>query len=220
MDLRSSRPFRPEPGRRNRYRGAAQRRYAIGVFLIAALQAVAGCSLLERDKRPAPQGESEQVADLQMGYSMLADALSDESRLEMLELFKTVTLDAPSDRVSKLVEEIAAVSEKRAAQLEKLRALPPDVSGKPPTSSKVGDAIRTIAEEIGKDEMLAREGDFDTRFLVLQAQATRMVAAMSKAIARFDPNEKRVKWLLHVAEEYEGLRNELIAAIRKRSNGE
>lgn len=195
--------------------GRAQRRPAVVLLVAAALSGVGGCGLFERD-RPAPPSESESVADLRMGYSMLADALGDESQLRMLELFKTVTLDAPSDRVSKLVDEIAAASKRRSAQLEKLRALSPDVSGEPPTSSKVGDAIRSIAEEIGKDEMLAREGDFDTRFLVLQAQATRMVAAMSKAIARFDPNEKRVKWLLHVAEEYESLRNELIAAIRDR----
>lgn len=191
------------------------RRSGLLVVLIAAVMAIGGCGFFKRDERPA-KAQSDDVADLRMGYAMLADALSDEARLDMLELFKKVTLDAPSDSVSKLVDEIATTSERRSSQLEKLRTLPPDVSGEPPSSSKVGDAIRDIAEEIGKDEMLSREGDFDTRFLVLQAQATRMVGAMSKAIAKYDPNEKRVKWLLHVADEYEDLRNQLIAAIRSR----
>ena len=186
---------------------------ALSGILLAAI--VGGCGLLERAK-PAPQSESERQADLRMGYSMLADTLSDESGLKTLEFFKKITLDSPSQQVGEIVDKIDATSEKQSAQLEKLRRLSPDVSGTPPSSSPVGDAIRAVAKELGKDEMLSREKDFDTRFLVLQAQATRMVAAMAKAIARFDPNENRVKWLLALSSQYEGIRDDLIDAIAKR----
>lgn len=199
----SGRPYARPPGRSL-------------ALLVAGILTLAGCGLATHDPKPAPQSESKRQADLRMGYSLLADALTDESRLRMLELFKKITLDGPSDQVDALVDKIDTTSEKRSAQLEKLRALDPNVTGTPPSDSQIGDAIRLIAEELGKDEMLSREKDFDTRFLVLQAQATRMVAAMAKAIARFDPNEKRVKWLGELAAEYEGIRNELIAALQER----
>ncbi len=62
--------------------------------------------------------------------------------------------------------------------------------------------------------------EFDVRFVVLQAQATRMVAAMARANARFDSNAERKAWLSGLATEYEGYRDELIEIIRKYVRGE
>ncbi len=186
--------------------------------VVAVLVPVGGCSLLQLGAKPAPERESKQRGELVMGYGLLADTLSDESGLKKLKFLKTITLRGPARQVGEIMDRLATVSQKRSAELEKLRRLVPDVSGKPQTSSPVGDAITAVAEDLGTEEMLSRKGGFNTRFLVLQAQATRMVAAMSTAISRFDPNAERVKWLLSVASEYEGIRNELIGAIEKRGS--
>ena len=66
--------------------------------------------------------------------------------------------------------------------------------------------------------MLSRNGGFDVRFVLLQAQATRMVAAMATATARFDPNSERKKWLKSLANEYEGYRSDLIEYLSVRAD--
>jgi hypothetical protein len=176
---------------------------------VLLLWACAGCA------RPAPPVatgglSAERHQDLLIGYGLLADTLSDESRLGTLDVFKTLMLDAPNDEVSKLMKTLSDASEKRAAQLAKLREQAPKVSQKPAEDSAIGDAINDIAKDLGKSEMLSRKGGFDIRFVLVQAQATRMVAAMAKATARFDPNPERKVWLKELAVEYEGYRGDLI----------
>jgi hypothetical protein len=148
--------------------------------------------------------------DLLIGYSLLADTLKDESRLGTLDFFKSLTLDAPNDAIAKLMKTLSDASKHRAVELSRLRQLLPKVSGKPTQESPIGDAISAVAKEFGKSEMLSRDGGFDVRFVLVQAQATRMVAAMATATARFDPNQERKVWLREVASEYEGYRGDLI----------
>lgn len=151
--------------------------------------------------------------DLRVGYTLLADTLSDESDLGKLDFFKKVTFDAPNEAIDKLMKRLSEASERRADQLPKLRQMQPSVTGKPNSDSLIGDAINAIAKDFGKDEMMSRAGGFDVRFVLIQAQATRMVASMAKAIARFDPNPERKAWLQHLAREYEGYRGDLIAYL-------
>lgn len=145
-----------------------------------------------------------------IGYGLLSDTLSDESQLGKLEVVKKLMLDAPNEEISKLMEKLSDASEKRGDQLAQLRKQTPVVTGKPAEDSAIGDAINEIAKDFGKSEMLSRKGGFDVRFVLVQAQATRMVAAMAKATARFDPNAERKAWLKKLATEYEGYRGELI----------
>jgi hypothetical protein len=152
--------------------------------------------------------------DLLIGYGLLADTLADESRLGTLDLFKTLMLDAPNDAIAQLMKTLSDASKQRAAELSKLRRLTPNVSGKPAEDSAIGDAITAVAKEFGKSEMLSRSGGFDVRFVLVQAQATRMVAAMATATARFDPNPERKTWLKSLASEYEGYRGDLIKYLR------
>lgn len=105
---------------------------------------------------------------------------------------------------------LSDASERRAAELSKLRQLAPDVSGTPTTDSPIANAITAVAKEFGTSEMLSRTDGFDVRFVLVQAQATRMIAAMATATARFDPNLERRAWLKHPAVEYEGYRGDLI----------
>jgi hypothetical protein len=151
--------------------------------------------------------------DLLIGYGLLADTLSDESRLGQLDLFKTLMLDAPNDAIAQLMQTLSDASKKRAAELSKLRHLAPKVSDKPAEDSPIGDAITAVAKDFGKIEMLSRTGGFDVRFVLVQAQATRMVAAMATATARFDPNPERKAWLKSLAHEYEGYRGDLITYL-------
>jgi len=158
--------------------------------------------------------------DLLTGYHLLADALSDESQIRYLMLLKKVTLRGPVEEVEAIARKIGAASKRRRDELEELRTLAPDVSQSPAVRSPVGDAITELAKEAGTDELLDRELSFSLRFVILQAQATRMVAAMAKATAQADPNPRRQAWLRELAAEYEGYREELIDVIELYLRGE
>jgi hypothetical protein len=191
------------------------------VVLMAAL---AGCD----DHEPAHASEAPLVSneaglseakrqELLSGYELLANTLADESKLGKLEIVKKLMLDAPNDRIGKLMDGLSHVSETRADELEELRKLEPQVSDKPARSSPIGEAINDIAKDFGKDDMLSRKGGFDVRFVLVQAQATRMVAAMSAALARFEPHPKRKQWLEKVSRDYEDYRGDLIEYLGARS---
>ena len=151
---------------------------------------------------PAPQHQ-----DLLTGYELLASTLADESRLGTLDLFKKVTLNAPPEDADSMMKVLSESAKRRGAELEKLRHAAPDVSVKPAAESPVGNAITAIAKDIGKHEMMSRSGRFDVRFVVLQAQATRMVSAMASAIEQYDPNPERKAWLKSLSAEYETYRS-------------
>ena len=189
----------------------------LGLRIGAVLLALIGC-----DRQPAEEATPKSTApvreDLLIGYGLLADTLSDESHLGTLDLFKTLTLNAPNDAIAKMMQTLSEASTRRADELSKLRHLAPDVSDNPTQASPIGDAITAVAKEFGKSEMLSRNGGFDVRFVLLQAQATRMVAAMATAIARFEPNPQRKKWLKSLANEYEGYRGDLIKYLSVRAD--
>ena len=63
--------------------------------------------------------------------------------------------------------------------------------------------------------MIFSDGSFNIRFVFLQAQATRMISVIAKQTALIDTNTGRQKWLNRVSEEYEGYRNDLVAAFEK-----
>jgi hypothetical protein len=163
--------------------------------------------------QPGEQLSESKRQNLLTGYQLLANTLSDEANLHKLEVVKKLTLDAPNDAVGKLMTGLSHVSEKRSKELEELRKRAPNVSGEPADKSPVGDAINDVAKDLGKSDMLSRNGGFDVRFVLVQAQATRMVAAMSTALARFDPDPKRKQWLNELAHDYEGYRGDLIAYL-------
>jgi hypothetical protein len=183
-------------------------------ILVLSVAVALACSAAE------PQETVPEHQDLLTGYDLLADVLSDESQLGALLLLKRLTLRAPVPEVAEIAKELAAASKQRSAQLEELRTLEPDVSGEPAVRSPLGDAITAIAKEAGTDELLDRDLAFSLRFVLLQAQATRMVSAMATATAEADPNATRRAWLGEVAAEYEGYREEIIALLALYLRGE
>lgn len=199
----------PESSTRKSERSPRSPGILVGALGLALVLALLGCP--RHPTAEVTDGLSAQRRqDLLVGYNLLADTLSDESRLGTLDLFKKLTLNAPNDAIAKLMKTLSDASKHRAGELSKLRRLPPNLSGAPVTTSPLGDAIADVAKEFGRSEMLSRTGGFDVRFVLVQAQATRMVAAMATATARFDPNVARKGWLRRLAVEYEGYRGDLI----------
>lgn len=156
---------------------------------------------------------NKQHEDLLTVYTLLEGALSDESHLKWLLLVRKITLNKPPTEVAKLMEEISATSNKRADELKKLRTLAPSVVGVP-APSPIGDAIQVSAKDMGTHEMIFPDGNFNMRFLFLQAQATRMISVIAKEGATVEDNAIRRKWLEKLSVEYEGLREELLVSVK------
>jgi len=168
-----------------------------------------------RDRATARAAEPALHQDLRVGYQLLLEVLDDEAQLKWLKLLRKLTLRGPREPVALLMDRIAETSKQRAEELAELRALPPAVEGEAEQTSPVGDAINQVAADLGRREMIRGGDDFSLRFVLLQAQATRMVGAMATAIARFDPNTKRTDWLAALAKEYEAYREELIDLLQR-----
>jgi hypothetical protein len=195
---------------------AVRRGIRPGWLLLAflALLASVGCALwpVAETTAETPAGKHQ---DLLIGYNLLADILSDESQLGALGLFKRLTLRGPVDEVNEIMKTLDKASKRRASELKTLRQLEPDLSDKPATESPIAEAITAIAKERGTQEVMDRGGAFDIRFVLLQAQATRMVAAIATAISHLDPNRERREWLKSLSAEYEGYRNDVIEIAQK-----
>ena len=169
---------------------------------------------MERDLSPTTH------QDLLMGYTLLENTLNDESKLWALKILKKLTFRATADEVSSTMDRISTSASQRKKELKALRKLLPDVTGTPIKMSSIGDAITSAAKEVGTDEMLDKTIAFNLRFMILQAQATRMVSAMAAAIAKYDTNDERQKWLEIVSAEYEGYRDDIVNEIRKYIRGQ
>jgi hypothetical protein len=172
---------------------------------------LAGACTEAKAKQAAPPFDESKRQDLLTVYNVLQTTLADEANLGKLALFKKLTLDAPNDSVTKLMEKLADSADAHAEELEALREKAPALTGKPGHVSAVGSAVQNIAKDFGKTEMMSREGGFDIRFVLVQAQATRMVSATAMALAENDPNQARKVWLRKLSKEFEGYRAELVA---------
>lgn len=158
--------------------------------------------------------------DLLIGYTLLADTLKDESKLWALRWLKKLTIRPTAREIDSIMDKLSSSAHGRKHELQQLRKLAPDVTGTPEKMSTIGDAITAAAKEVGTGEMLDNSLAFNLRFMVLQAQATRMVAAMADAIAKEDRNQERKKWLGEVSVEYEGYRDDILDVIRKYVRGQ
>jgi hypothetical protein len=192
--------------------------YLLVVFLSLSLSFSYECSAHELILSP------EAHQDLVIGYTLLADTFHDEAQVSKLKFLKKIMFRRPVDEVSATMDKIASSAVQRISELKVLRKLEPAVANRPATVSAIGDAITAAAKDAGTGEMLAWRGDaktsFNLRFMVLQAQATRMVSAMATAIAKHDVNVERKEWLEEVAKEYESYRDEIIEDLRKYIRGQ
>jgi hypothetical protein len=179
--------------------------------VLALVWIVSSCALLG-DEKASADGLSGVDQGLLTAYVLLEETLAEESKLGALAFLKKVTFDRPVSEIDDLMRRLSRVSKQRLKELEALRRLPPDVSGGPASVDPIGEAITTNATSKGMGEMLAREG-FGIRFILLQAQATRMVHAISTAAAERETHERRRKWLMDLGEEFEAFRDELVTIL-------
>ena len=182
----------------------------VAVFLVSAFAPEASRPL---GSTGVARAESRTQQDLEMGYSLLESSLGDETDLKWLLLMRKLTLNKPPAEIASIMERISETSKARAAEISRLRRLDPDVSENPP-SSPVGNAIQASAKAMGMHEMVFPDGEFNIRFLFLQAQATRMIAVIAAETAELDPNEERSAWLRKVSKEFESLRDELVESVK------
>lgn len=204
----------PKPSPTDRTQLSGTSRSALGrawlpITLLLALVLVAPRAEASDEKHAAAEDTQE---NLLIGYALLDQSISGEGMLKWLLLLRKATFEAPAKATQDLLTRISKTSAKRAEELKTLRRLVPEVTAKPPPSP-IGDAIQAAASDAGEHEMLFPDGEFDIRFLFLQAQATRMISVIAEQIAKIDPNEQRRKWLVQVGHEYEAFRDELVASL-------
>jgi hypothetical protein len=164
---------------------------------------------------PAATDEKAERQGLLTAYMLLEDTLSQESKLGALAFLRKITFRAPVPELQEIMHRIADTSDERLDELERLRALPPDVSAAPDYTDPIGEAITGNATDAGMKEMLALKGPFGIRFVLLQAQATRMIASIASAAADLEVNERRRKWLRDLSKEYESIRDELVDIVER-----
>ena len=197
-------------------RRLGNRSLLFGLLLVLTV-IVSGCPTSEKENetggKPATSATGNQ--GLLTAYFLLEDTLSQEAKLGALGFMKKITFDRPVPEIDEIMNRISEVSKQRLAELEELRALAPDVSSDPEFMDPIGEAITSIATDAGMGEMLDRKGSFGIRFVLLQAQATRMVSAIALAAADVETNERRKKWLNDLSVEFESIRDGLVRVVGK-----
>jgi hypothetical protein len=188
----------------------------VGLSLVLAF-VVSGCpssnevKALDDEKGASAAGNQ----GLLTAYVLLENTLSQESKLGALAFLKKITFRRPVPEIDEIMDRLSDISQERLDQLEELRQLAPDVSALPTFTDPIGEAITSSATESGMDEMLDLDGSFGVRFVLLQAQATRMISAISLAAAEIETNERRKKWLTDLSKEFESIRDELVVIVDK-----
>ena len=131
---------------------------------------------------------------------------------------RQATFRGPSGVLKDIMTNIYNTSKERKNQLENLWAEPyyPIIGISHAPKSMIGDAIQSDVERSATFEMLSpflsikASSSWDVRFILLQAQATRMISAVATSIRKFERNGERRKWLEELAMEYENMREDLI----------
>lgn len=183
-------------------------------FAMVLLVLATGCASREGASLPKPVSSAADQ-NLLTCYQLLEDTLREESRLGLLGTLKKITFQRPVPEIEDIMTRLSETSKQRLEELDELRSLSPDVSAEPDPTHEIGKSITSNATQAGRAEMIEIGGSFGVRFVFLQAQATRMVYAISTAGAEIEPNRKRAEWLTKLATEYEGYRDELVVIVEK-----
>lgn len=189
---------------------------SVSASLVMALL-FSGCPVVESENAQSEKKPAAAEVDqgLLTAYFLLEDTLSQEKHLGALGFLKKITFSRPVPEIEELMHRLADLSKELLDELEELRKLPPDVSAAPNDMDPIGDAITSNATGEGVEEMLNINGSFGIRFILLQAQATRMVSAIALAAVDLETNERRKKWLKDVARDFESIRDELVVIVEK-----
>ena len=166
--------------------------------------------------------------ELLIGYKLLYTTLRKESMLEVLYWWRTLTLRGPPKKLKGLWTSIYRVSKKKSRELKDLWMLQPTITIRDAPESAMRDSLAQKVEDSSKAELLlltkprsdeqkssihehnSNDNNWEARFVLIQAQATRMIVSIARSIQKFESNERRTEWLEKVAQEYERLRDMLV----------
>jgi hypothetical protein len=194
---------------------------SVGFAIVLALGST-GCQAAKEAATPAQKStrSSMQHQGLLTAYALLEDTLSQEAKLGALAFFLKVTFRRPVPEIDDLMHRLSDLSKKRLAELDQLRELAPEATDAPDFTDPIGSAITSAATDAGMDEMLDRKASFGIRFVLLQAQALRMISAISLSAAEIETNQRRKEWLHALSAEYESIRDELVVVLENYINQE
>mmetsp|Transcript_19553 Transcript_19553/g.45572 ORF Transcript_19553/g.45572 Transcript_19553/m.45572 type:complete len:269 (+) Transcript_19553:226-1032(+) len=180
-------------------------------------------------------GDDDRHKELLIGYSILHDTLKKESQLRYLHWLQGATFRGPKGSLKTILTKTYRTSQTRRTELTGLfRDQEPVIELRDAPNSAMGDSIQKDVEKSSAGELvtfpslLPPSGDrsssssssssngvvkWGIRFALIQAQATRMVVALSTSLMRFEENEVRKRWLSELAEEFEAIRESIVDSI-------
>ena len=175
---------------------------------------------------PVTEGEDIRHKELLVGYSILQDTLKKESQLKYLHWLQGATFRGPKGSLKTILTTIYRTSKTRKTELDGLFLdHEPLIDLKVAPKSAMGDSIQKDVEKSSAGELVTfpslPSGDrssnevlkWGIRFALIQAQATRMVVALSTSLTKFEENEVRKQWLSELAKEFEAIRESIVDSI-------
>ena len=98
-------------------------RALICALLVAGLPLVSAC---QTEVPPCEPTSDQQHQDLLTGYELLKDTLADESKLQLLTIFKRIFASGTAPEIEELMGKISDSANSRGAELKKIREQQPD----------------------------------------------------------------------------------------------
>lgn len=189
-------------------------------FLQAIIVVLVGLVIVLVRRQPqdavASTGNDASHGELLIGYKLLRHYISLEGDLKYLKVLRKITFRGPSVDLDRIITRLHQISSYRTVELDSLFQLElPVIHTKDAPTSMIGEYIQNTAEQKGKLEMIAPGlgAAWPVRFYLLQAQATRMIAAIATSTSKLETNPERKRWLKAVAKEYELLRETIVEAL-------
>mmetsp|Transcript_16617 Transcript_16617/g.41636 ORF Transcript_16617/g.41636 Transcript_16617/m.41636 type:complete len:320 (+) Transcript_16617:204-1163(+) len=174
---------------------------------------------------PSPSVADVEHDELLIGYKILHHTLKKESQLKYLHWLRDATFRGPKGSLKSAVTTVYKTSKTRFHELEQLFVdESPTIRLKDAPKSAMGDSIQDDVEQTSTGELVPlpfsslspsspKHLQWGVRFVLIQAQATRMVVALSTSLMKFETSPERKQWLSQLADEFEGIRETLVENI-------
>jgi hypothetical protein len=151
--------------------------------------------------------------DLLVAYNLLTTTLEDESELDRLGFFKTITFNRPPATIRAIMGQVSDAADNTLKQLDRYRELSPRIM-RLPKQHAFGDTLQDAMKKGMKTSLMDRSPQFSRRLLLSQAQALGMLAVLSDEIEKIDPNTDRKRWLRRVSSDFEKMHDAYVQHLR------
>ena len=180
-----------------------RRTLVLAVVASVAIGVAAGwlTSRLAQRTPTAPVDASRAHQELLVAYSLLTTTLEDESQLDRLGFFKTITFDRPPETIRTIMGQVSDAAENTLKQLDGYRGLSPRIATLPQQHG-FGDTLQEALKKDIKSSLMDRSPRFSRRLLLSQTQALGMLAVLTSEIEKIDPNHDRKVWLRRVSNDF------------------